>query len=151
VAHTKPKWKRINLAKNEQEKELQAAKFYLNLQNTSLNDRSVKEAMRCAKVKYSTNAEHRIKTKAKRLKHGTIFNDVEEDCKLPRTLNPKLPLVLHPKMQNRIRITQLPSDIIKDLEVFGMEMTSKVNKRTKIDFRRIVNNNLKQWIVKQDF
>ena len=107
--------------------------------------------MRCAKVKYSTNAEHRIKTKAKRLKHGTIFNDVEEDCKLPHALNPKLPLVLHPKMQNRIRITQLPSDIIKDLEVFGMEMTSKVNKRTQIDFRRIVNNNRKQWIVKQDF
>ena len=131
MAHTKPKWKRINLAKNEQEKELQAAKFYLNLQNTSLNDRSFKETMRCAKNKYFTNAEHRIRAKAKRIKHGIISND--------------------PKIQDRIRVTRLPSDIIKDLEVFSMEMTSKVNKKTQTDFRRIVNTNLKQWIIKQDF
>mmetsp|Transcript_9140 Transcript_9140/g.13239 ORF Transcript_9140/g.13239 Transcript_9140/m.13239 type:complete len:133 (-) Transcript_9140:1689-2087(-) len=113
VAHTKPKWKRMNLAEEDQDKELQAAKFYLNLQNTTLNDRSVREAMIRAGVKYSTNAEHRIRTKAKRMKQGSISNDVKEDSKLPLALNPKLPLVLHPKLKDRIRVTQLPSNIIK--------------------------------------
>jgi len=151
VAHTKPKWKRMNLAEEDQDKELQAAKFYLNLQNTTLNDRSVREAMIRAGVKYSTNAEHRIRTKAKRMKQGSISNDVKEDSKLPLALNPKLPLVLHPKLKDRIRVTQLPSNIIKDLEIIDTKMTEKVNKRNQRDFRFIVNTNLKQWIIEQDF
>ena len=151
VAYSKPKWKRMKLARKEQDEELMAAKFYLNLQNTSLHDRSVREAMARAGVKYSTHAEHRIRTKAKRLKDGSISSDVQEGSKLPLACNPKLPLVLHPKLQDRIRVTQLPKEIMDDLKVIDTKMTEKVNKRTQTDFRKIVNTNLKQWIVKQDF
>jgi len=140
---SKPKWRRMNLDEENQEKELQAAKIYLNLQSTAVNDRSIKEAMKRAHVEYSHAAVNRIRTKIQRMKKDIIPNDVKEDNKLP--------LVLHPKLQDRIRVRKLPKDICDDLEVVETIVKSKVTSPNQSDFYYIGKTNLKQWHIEQRF
>ena len=64
----KKKWSRRKLPKIVQKKEQNTAVFYLQLQNTTKKDKSIKAAMKRAGLEYSFDAEERIRVRVSRMK-----------------------------------------------------------------------------------
>ena len=134
----KKKWSRRKLPKIVQKKEQDTAVFYLQLQNTTIKDKSIKAAMKRAGLEYSFDAEERIRVRVSRMKKNVVAKKKDDDSKLP--------LVFHKKMQNRIRLVPLPSELIEQIRQIEVQIQSKGN-----DFVTIADTNLKHWVIKQKF
>jgi hypothetical protein len=139
----KKKWSRRKIPKIVQKKEQDTAVFYLQLQNTTMKDKSIKAAMKRAGLEYSFDAEERIRVRVSRMKKNVVVKKKDDDSKLP--------LVLHKKMQNRIRLLPLPTELIEQIKQIEVQMQSKLEQGKGNDFVTIADTNLKHWVIKQKF
>ena len=139
------------------EKFVKAAKFVMQLQNTNLTrknlkDANYKEAMKLAEVD---------DTKKNRGRLGTVVWRMRKDMKKKEEEDPTVPYVLNKELEFKIRLRTLPNDIKEMLGFIAAKMMKDITSGTKYSNitgvqqddkqRGVKNTGLKQRVIRSTF